>query len=286
MSVLKDSPGQKEGPGATLTQNPIHPTAIVHPTATLDPSVTVGPYAVIGEDVVIGAGSSVGPHAVVEHATIGKNNKLHAGCYGGTAPQDLKYAGEKTRLVMGDNNTVRECVTINRGTTHTGETRIGSNCLFMAYAHVAHDCRIGNGVIVVNSVALAGHIEVGDYAVLGGICAIHQFARIGRLAMLGGGSMNGQDVLPFCNTQGDRAQLRGLNILGMRRAGISREAIGAVKDAYKLIFMQGLTMAAAVLKLKAGNPCPEVQEWIRFIEAPSKRGLMRAAADTSEDADA
>ncbi|MBI5201516.1 MAG: acyl-ACP--UDP-N-acetylglucosamine O-acyltransferase [Elusimicrobia bacterium] len=271
---------------ATLAQNHIHAAAVVHPSAQLDPSVVVGPYAIIGEDVVIGPGTKVGAHAVVEHATVGKNNTLHPGCYVGTAPQDLKYAGEKTRLIMGDNNTVRECVTINRGTTHTGETRIGSNCLFMAYSHVAHDCRIGNGVIVVNSVALAGHIEVGDHAVLGGICAIHQFARIGRLAMLGGGSMNGQDVLPFCNTQGDRAQLRGLNILGMRRAGISRDAMSAVKDAYKTLFMQSLTMADAVAKLKAGNPCPEVQEWIRFIEAPSKRGLMRAAADGSVEGDA
>ncbi|MBI4348996.1 MAG: acyl-ACP--UDP-N-acetylglucosamine O-acyltransferase, partial [Elusimicrobia bacterium] len=196
------------------------------------------------------------------------------------------YAGEKTRLVMGDNNTVRECVTLNRGTTATGETRIGSNCLFMAYSHVAHDCRLGNNVIVVNSVALAGHIEVGDFAVLGGICAIHQFVRIGRLAMLGGGSMNGQDVLPYCNTQGDRASLRGLNVLGMRRAGFSRDAISAVKDAYKTLFMQGLSMQDAVAKLRAGSPGPEVQEWIRFIEAPSKRGIMRAAADGQLEGDA
>lgn len=264
----------------------VHPTAVVHPSAKLDASVKIGPYAIIGEDVELGAGTTVGPHAVIEFAAIGKNNRFHAGCYVGTAPQDLKYAGERTRLVMGDNNTVRETVTINRGTTATGVTQIGSNCLFMAYSHVAHDCRIGNGVIVVNSVALAGHVEIGDGAVLGGLAAVHQFARIGRLAMLSGASMNGLDVLPFCTTQGDRAKLRGLNLLGLRRAGIPKDSIAAIKNAYKTLFHSGLTQQAALAKLKEGEPCKEVQEMIRFIET-SKRGIMRAAAGAEgEDSEA
>jgi UDP-N-acetylglucosamine acyltransferase len=257
----------------------IHPTAIVDASAQLDPSVEIGPYAIIGPEAVIGARTKIGAHTVVEHATLGADNVLHAGCYVGTPPQDLKYAGEKTRLVMGDKNVVRECVTLNRGTAHGGgTTRIGSNCLFMACSHIAHDCQVGNGVIVVNAVLLAGHVTLGDFAVLGGACAIHQFTRIGRYAMLGGGSMNGQDVLPFTTTQGDHASLRGLNTLGLRRGGFSREAVSAVKDAYKTLFMSGLTQVDALAQLKAGSPGKEVQEWIDFIESAGKRGIMRPAA--------
>jgi|CXWL01.1.fsa_nt_gi UDP-N-acetylglucosamine acyltransferase len=256
----------------------IHPTAIVDPSAKLDPTVEIGPYAIIGPETVIGPRTKVGAHAVVEHATLGADNVLHPGCYVGTPPQDLKYAGEKTRLVMGDKCVVRECVTINRGTaTGGGVTKIGSNCLFMAYSHVAHDCALGDGVILVNSVALAGHITIGECAVIGGLAAIHQFTRIGRYAMLGGGSMNGQDILPFTTTQGDRAVLRGLNILGMRRGGFSREAMSKIKDAYKTLFLSGLTQTEAVAQLKSEGPSKEVQEWIDFIESSGKRGVMRPA---------
>ena len=261
----------------------IHPTALIDATAQVDRDADIGPYAIIGPETVIGARTKVGAHAVVEHASLGADNILHPGCYVGTAPQDLKYAGEKTRLAMGDKNVVRECVTINRGTSQGGGvTRIGSGCLFMAYSHVAHDCMIGNGVILVNSVALAGHVHVGDYAVLGGICAVHQYVRIGRFAMLGGGSMNGQDILPFATTQGDRACLRGLNMLGMRRGGFNREAMHAVKDAYKALFLQGGTLEENVAKLKAEGPCKEVQEWIDFIESSGKRGVMRPAVGATQ----
>jgi UDP-N-acetylglucosamine acyltransferase len=257
----------------------IHPTAIVDASAQVDPSAEIGPYAIIGPEAVIGARTRIGAHTVVEYATLGADNVLHPGCYVGTPPQDLKYAGEKTRLVMGDKNVVRECVTLNRGTAQGGGlTKIGSNCLFMACSHVAHDCQVGNGVIVVNAVLLAGHVTLGDFAVLGGVCAIHQHTRIGRYAMLGGASMNGQDVLPFTTTQGDRATLRGLNMLGMRRGGFSREAMAAVKDAYKTLFMSGLTQVDALAKLKSANPGKEVQEWIDFIESAGKRGVMRPAS--------
>lgn len=254
----------------------IHPTAVVHATAKIDPSAKVGPYAVIGEDTVIGADCTIGAHAHVEFTHMGKGNRLFPGCFVGGAPQDLKYEGEHALLVMGDKNTVREAVTLNRGTKASGETRIGSGCLFMAYSHVAHDCRIGNGVIVVNCVQLAGHIEVGDYAVLGGCAAVHQFTRIGKFAMLGGGSMVGKDVPPFCTCQGDRATLRGLNLLGMRRAGLGHEAVRAIKEAYKALFTSGVPMEAALAQLKGSSPAAQVAEMIEFIEK-SQRGIMRPA---------
>jgi UDP-N-acetylglucosamine acyltransferase len=261
----------------------IHPTAVVDPSAKIDPTAEIGPYAIIGPETVIGARTKVGAHAVVEYATLGTDNVLHAGCYVGTAPQDLKYAGEKTRFIMGDKNVVRECVTMNRGTAQGGGvTKVGNNCLFMACSHVAHDCVVGNGVIVVNAVLLAGHVTIGDGAVLGGMCAIHQHSRIGRLAMLGGASMNGQDVLPFANTQGDRATMRGINMLGLKRAGVPPESRTALKDAYKTLFLSGLTQVDALAKLKAGKVDPIVQEWIDFIESAGKRGYMRPAVGATE----
>lgn len=261
----------------------IHPTAVVDPSAQIDPTAEIGPYAIVGPETVIGPRCRVGAHAVVEHATLGADNALHPGCFVGTPPQDLKYAGEKTRLVMGDKNTVRECVTINRGTAQGGGlTKIGSGCLFMACSHVAHDCQLGDGVIVVNAVLLAGHVHVGDGAVLGGACAVHQFTRIGRLAMIGGGSMVGQDILPYATAQGDRAVLRGLNMLGLKRAGIPPEARSALKEAYRALFLQGAPLNEALAGLKAGQPPAAVGEWIAFIESAGKRGVMRPAAGATE----
>ncbi|MBI5630370.1 MAG: acyl-ACP--UDP-N-acetylglucosamine O-acyltransferase [Elusimicrobia bacterium] len=259
----------------------IHPTAIVHPSANLDPSVQVGPYAVIGEDVEIGAGSVVGPHSVVEFASLGKENRLHSGCYVGTAPQDLKYAGERTRLVMGDGNVVRECVTLNRGTAAHGETRIGSRCLFMAYSHVAHDCVLGDGVILVNSSAAAGHVELGDYTVVGGMAGLHQYARAGRYCMIGAGSMVSKDVPSFCTCQGDRATLRGLNLVGMRRAGLGREIVHGVKEAYKTLFLSGLSLEEALNQLKASS-ITEILDMVRFIET-AKRGILRPASGAAAE---
>jgi UDP-N-acetylglucosamine acyltransferase len=263
----------------------IHPTAVVDKGAKIDPSAKIGPYAIIGPDVVIGAGCEIGPHAVVEHCHMGKDNKLHAGCFVGVAPQDLKYAGEATLLVMGDKNVVRECVTLNRGTAAHGETKIGSNCLFMAYSHVGHDCTLGNGVILVNSVALAGHVTIGDFTVVGGLAAIHQFQTIGKFCMIGGGSMINKDLPDFCTCQGYPAALRGLNTLGMRRAGVSRESMGQVKDAYKTLFLSGLRLEEALAQLKASNPGPEVAGMVSFIER-SKRGVMRPAVGAAAEEEA
>lgn len=269
---------------ATMASN-IHPTAVVDPSAKIDPSAQIGPYAIIGPDTVIGAGSTIGAHAIVEHVHMGKNNRIFGGSYVGTAPQDLKYKGEPTRLIMGDNNLVRECATLNRGTTATNETRVGSNCLFMAYSHVAHDCRLGNNVILVNSATLAGHVEIGDFSVLGGLCAVHQFVRIGPMVMIGGGAMVGKDVPPFCLAQGDRATLRGLNVVGLRRSGLPREVVSAVRDAYKTLFMRGLTLENALAQLKAGNPPKPVADMVAFIEG-SKRGVTRPAKAGAQEEEA
>ncbi|MFC1679618.1 acyl-ACP--UDP-N-acetylglucosamine O-acyltransferase [Elusimicrobiota bacterium] len=263
----------------------IHETAIVHASAKLHPSVEIGPYAIIGEDVEIGEGTTVGPHAVVEFARIGKNNRLFSSCFVGTAPQDLKFAGEHGLTVMGDNNIVRECVTLNRGTKASGETVIGSNCLFCAYAHVAHDCRIGNNVIMVSFSALAGHIELGDYCVLSAHVGIHQFVRIGRMAMASAGALIGKDVPPYCIAQGDRAALRGLNVVGLRRSGLPREVVKAIKEAYRAMFLSGDTVEAAIGKLKGSSQPPPAQEMIAFVEAALKgRGVtMPAAAGKTEE---
>jgi len=264
----------------------IHPTAVVHPTAKLDPSVEVGPHAVIGPETVVGPGCLIGPGCVVEHATLGRDNRLVAACYVGGPPQDLKYKGEPTRLVMGDRNTVREGVTLNRGTTATGETRIGSGCLLMALSHVAHDCRVGNNVIMANATGLAGHVQVGDGAILSTLIGVHQFVRIGRLAMISAGSMIGKDVPPFCTAQGDRANLRGLNVLGLRRAGFSPAAIRAVKNAYVALFQPDLRLEEAVARLRASDPGPEVKEFLDFI-SQGKRGILRpksGAVETEEAA--
>ena len=263
----------------------IHPTAVVHPSARLDPSVEVGPGAVIGPETVIGPGCLIGPHCVVEHATLGRDNRLIAGCYVGTPPQDLKYAGEPTRLIMGDRNMVREGVTLNRGTTATRETRIGSRCLFMALSHVAHDCRVGDGIIMANASGLAGHVHVGDNVIISTMIGIHQFVRIGRLAMVSAGAMVGKDIPPFCMAQGDRARLRGLNAIGLRRAGFSPAAIRALKDAYLELFRPGLRLEEAAARLRAAAPTPEVAELLDFIAAGT-RGILRprsGAADAEDE---
>jgi UDP-N-acetylglucosamine acyltransferase len=266
----------------------IHPTAVVDPSAKLHPTVKVGPYAVIGEDVEIGEGTVISAHCQVEFARIGKNNKIFGGAYIGLAPQDLKYAGEKTHLIMGDNNLIRECVTLNRGTTATNETRLGNNCLVMAYTHVAHDCRVGNNVILVNNATLAGHVEIGDYAVLGGMTAVHQFTRIGAFVMTGGGSMVGKDVPPFCTAQGDRATLRGLNVVGLRRSGLPRPTISAIRDMYKTLFMRGMSIESAIAELKTAEQPKEALMMLKFVEdaLASKRGVMRPATGAQAEEEA
>ena len=255
----------------------VHATAVVPPEARLDPSVEVGPYAVIGAKVKIGPGTRVGPHAVIEGATtIGARNRVFQFASVGAEPQDLKYAGEATKLIIGDDNLIREFTTLHIGTSGGGGvTRIGNKNLFMAYSHVAHDCQVGNGCVLANSCALAGHVEVGDHVILGGLSAVHQFTRIGKHAFIAGGSMVAMDVPPYCTAQGDRAELVGLNTVGLARHGFSEDQIGRVKDAYKILFRSKMGLNEALSKLKAEHGGhAEIDHLIDFLNA-SKRGVTR-----------
>lgn len=265
------------------TKSQIHPTAVIHPSAKIAEGVTIGPFAVIGEDVVLERGVTVGPHAVVEFAEVGEECRIHAGAFVGTPPQDLKYKGEPTKLIMGPRCVVRECATLNRGTEASGKTVIGEQCLFMAYSHVAHDCVIGNRVILANSVAVAGHVEIGDDTVIGGLAGIHQFTRIGRGVMLAGAAAVSLDVPPFCIAHGNRAYLVGLNLVGLKRRGASLETVRALKAAYSALFRSTLTMKEAIPSLRQSPTLPEVEELLRFIET-SSRGVTQAgnAADKED----
>ena len=259
----------------------IHPSAVIHESAQIDLTTQIGPYAVIGEDVVLGPKVTVGPHAVVECAQVGEGCRIHAGAYVGTAPQDLKYRGEKTQLILGPGCVVRESVTLNRGTAATGVTRIGARCLFMAYSHVAHDCLIGDEVILANSVAVAGHCEVGDWSIIGGMVGLHQFVRVGKLAMIGAGAMVPLDIPPFALAWGDRARLSGLNLIGLRRRGFSGDLIKDLKKAYREIFDVSLPLKEHLARLSQEDRTPPVKEFVAFIQA-SQRGICRPGS-TKED---
>ena len=255
----------------------IHPTAVVEPGAEIDPSCEIGPYAVIGPQVRMGAGNVVQAHAVVSgRTTLGQGNRIFPHAALGGIPQDLKYRGESTELVVGDRNTFREFTTINLGTAGGGGvTRIGSGCLFMANSHVGHDCQVGDGAIVANSVALAGHVVLEDHVHFGGLSAAHQFTRVGRLAFVSGMTGVAMDVAPYCMASGSRAELAGLNSIGMQRAGMSEEQIGRVKQAYKIVFRSNLQLADAVAQLESElGTHPEIDHLVRFLRG-SQRGVTR-----------
>ncbi len=255
----------------------IHPTAIVHPDALIDTDVEIGPYAVIGGHVKIGRGTRIGPSAVIDGWTeIGEDNQIFHLSSVGAVPQDLKYRGEQTRLKIGNGNIIREFATIHLGTvTGDGETTIGNNNLFMAYCHVAHDCHIGNHVIMANGSTLAGHIWVEDHARLGGLSAVHQFVRIGAHVMVGGGAMVGQDVPPYTIAAGDRATLHGLNLVGLKRSGFSDKVVSDLKKAYKILIRSGLLVEEALSRIKKEIPqSPEVAHFVEFVEK-SERGICR-----------
>lgn len=255
----------------------IHPTAIVAGGASLGDGVAVGPYSIVGPNVAIGAQTEVGPHVVIDgHTTIGRRCRLIGQSSIGNAPQDLKYGGGPTRLEIGDDNVIREFVTVNRATEHGGGvTRIGHRCMLMAYAHVAHDCTIGDNVVMANAATLAGHVTIEDWAIIGGLVAIHQFVRIGESVILGGGAMVTLDVPPYCVAAGDRASLHGLNLVGLRRRGFSEDTIKALRNAYRIVFQAGLKLREALARLRtefAGNT--EVERLVQFIEG-SQRGICR-----------
>ena len=257
----------------------IHATAIVHPGASITQGVEIGPYVVIGEHVRIGKGTKVGPHTVIDGWTeIGEDNTIFHMASVGAVPQDLKYCGEQTRLRIGNGNTIREFASLHLGTvTGDGETTVGDDNLLMAYSHVAHDCHIGNGVVLANAATLAGHVTVEDYAILGGLCAILQFSHIGSHVMIGGATTVTMDIPPYTIVTGDRREtrLRGLNLVGLKRRGFSEETILGLKKAYKILALSGLKLTEAVERMKSEIPLsPEVEHFISFIES-SKRGVCR-----------
>jgi UDP-N-acetylglucosamine acyltransferase len=256
----------------------IHRTAIVDATVELGEGVTVGPYSIIQGRVVIGADTHIGSHVVIKDFTsIGSKCEIFQFAVLGEIPQDLKFQGEASQLIIGDGNTIREFATMHRGTAGGGGvTRIGHGNLFMAYTHVAHDCQVGNGVIMSNAATLGGHIIVEDYAILGGLSAIHQFCHIGRHAFVGGCSAVHRDVPPYAMAVGNRAKLVGLNLVGLKRHGIADATLQSLKKAYELLFLSDLNQKEAVNRIKGEFPqVPEVQELVRFLEH-SERGLLPA----------
>ena len=263
----------------------IHPTAIVHPKAELADDVTIGAYSVIGEHVRIGRGTRLVSHVYVEGWTeIGDRCAVYPYASIGTPPQHLQYKGEPTRVVIGNDNVIREYVTVNRATAFGGGmTTIGHHNFLMAYVHVAHDCQLGSHVIMANAASLAGHIMIGDHAIIGGLVGIHQFVRIGPYAMIGGCSALGRDVPPFMRAAGGySAQLFGLNSVGLKRHGFSNERIVALRQAYEILFRAGHRMADAIKLTRDEFPDnPDVSEVLTFIEG-TKRGVCRSTAQDME----
>lgn len=260
----------------------IHPTAIIDPAAELDSSVTVGAYTLIGPQVKIGAGTRIGPHCVIEgRTTIGADNQFYQFSSIGAMPQDMSHGGVLTELVIGDRNTVREFCTLNTGTLkEEGITRVGSDNWIMAYVHLAHDVQLGNHCVLANNATLAGHVHVGDWAVIGGLTGVHQFVKIGAHAMIGFQGHVSQDVAPFMTVDGNPLAVRAVNLTGLRRRGFSNERIAVIRQLHKLIFRSGLTLEQSVEQIAAlhaeqgEDSQADVQLMLDFI-ASAKRGLVR-----------
>ena len=261
----------------TAAAERIHPTAVIARGAELDSTVEVGPFAVIGARVKISARTRVGPHAVIEgDTTIGEGNHIFQFAALGAIPQDLTYAGEPTRLVIGNGNSFREFCTVHIGTAQGGGiTRVGDKCLLMANSHVAHDVQLGHSCILANSAALAGHVQVEDHVIFGGLSAVHQFTRVGRLAFVSGGSMVTQDVPPYVIVQGDRAEVAGINTVGLTRAGFDEHALMRVKNAYKILYRMKLGLREAVARVRAEcGGHSEIDHLVAFLEG-TERGIAR-----------
>ena len=252
----------------------IHPTALVDETAELAEGVTVGPYSIIGPGVSVGRGTRIAPHVLIERdTTVGEECVLHKGAVLGTDPQDLQYAGEPTRLVVGDRTVIREYCTLNRGTTALGYTTVGSDCLLLAYAHVAHDCRVGSNVVLSNSVNMGGHVAIDDWVVVGGGTQIHQFVRIGCHSFVGGASAVRKDIPPYVKAAGQPVQLYGLNSVGLQRRGFSEEARRELKRAYRLFFASNYNTSQALARARDElRALPEIDSFLAFFEE-SDRGV-------------
>lgn len=268
------SGSSEEGQVATA-QVDIHPQAIVHPTADLDVGVTVGAWTLIGPGVRIGARAEIGPGVLIEReTTIGAECEIYKGAVLGTNPQDLKYQGEETHLEVGDRTVIREYATLNRGTKASGLTSVGKGCLLMAYVHVAHDCRVGDQVILSNAVNLAGHVQIGHHAIVGGLVGIHQFVRIGMHSFVGGGSGITKDVVPFCRVSGTPPKPFGLNSIGLERSGFPPETRATLKQAYRILFLSNLNVSQGLARIKEEvDSIPEVEHFLAFIEN-SERGVV------------
>jgi len=255
----------------------IHETAIINSSAEIDSNVDIGAYSIIGENVCIGSGTVIGPHVVIDpFVTIGRNCRIFQYAAIGAVPQSLKFEGEKTYVKIGNGTIIREFVTIHRGTGFGGGiTEVGEENFLMAYTHIAHDCRVGRKVVMANSATLAGHITIGDHATIGGLVAVHQFVKIGEYAFVGGKSAVVKDVPPYVIAAGDRAELHGLNSVGLKRHGFSPTTLSLLKKTYRIIFRIGLTTNEAIERVKAEvEQVPEVVNFIDFIKS-SQRGVTR-----------
>jgi UDP-N-acetylglucosamine acyltransferase len=252
----------------------IHATAIVDPSAEIGRGVVVGPYSIVGPRVTVGAGTTIGSHVLIERDTVlGQDCQISQGAVLGTDPQDLKFKGEQTTLEVGDRTVIREYATLNRGTAATGRTVVGSDCMLMAYTHVAHDCELGNHVILSNAVNMAGHVAIEDWVIVGGLTPIHQFVRIGAHAFVGGASRITQDVPPYVRVAGTPARLYGLNSVGLDRRGFSDEVRGALKATYRILFQSSLNVSQGLARAEVEvAPLPEVLHLISFIRN-SERGI-------------
>jgi UDP-N-acetylglucosamine acyltransferase len=253
----------------------IHRTALIDPTARLGQDVSVGPYAIVGPHVTIGDGCAISAHAILErNVRLGTGVKVGYGSVLGSEPQDLKYKGDETWVEIGDDTIIREYCTVNRGTTATGKTTVGERCFIMTYVHLAHDCVVGNDVILANGIQMAGHVTVDDRAIISGLTPIHQFVRIGTYAFVGGASRVNQDVPPFTKAVGNPVHLYGLNSVGLQRAGFAPDVKLALKRAYRLLFNSDLTVSQGIARARAELPSlAEVETFLRFIEE-SQRGVL------------
>lgn len=252
-----------------------HPTAVIDPGARIASSVTIGPYSVIGPGVDIGEGVAIADHVLLQRNTrIGDNCHIHHGAVVGTDPQDLKYSGEPSWLEIGSETTIREYATLNRGTGENGVTRVGSGCLLMAYSHVAHDCLLGDGVILANGANLGGHVKIGDRATVGGLVGVHQFVRIGSRAFIGACSKLAQDIPPFLLVDGNPCRPRGLNVIGLKRAGFHRDTIHALRRAYRVVFDSTIHIGDALDEIERWpEVIPEVAQFVEFIRT-TERGIV------------
>ena len=258
-----------------MTRAGIHPTAIVSANAEIGNDVEIGPYAIIGDNCTVGDGCVISPRATLErNVTLGANVKVGIGTILGGLPQDLKFAGEETTVEIGEGTVIREYTTINRGTAQSFKTTVGRNCLLMSYVHLAHDCHVGNSVILSNVVQLAGHVTVEDKAIISGLSAVHQFARIGRHSFIGGCSRVSKDIPPFLKAVGNPVKLYGLNTVGLQRSGMDEGTIRELKRAYRLFFRSDMNVSQAIERAQTElEPFPEVKELIQFVEA-SERGVV------------